>query len=150
MAETHYGEWSQSGSNTSYFMPCNFVSSFQGGIGKGRRGMQMPQWELWFFLWGQLDKVFWGLCWCHQVKDTPLPVGEQPWKLFGKDCTAALVIHKHLTGGWGCFWPVVCNVGKICGWNYSPWTDSLLMWLLLGNCTFVLRESSLMISAVLR
>lgn len=28
------------------------------------------------------------------------------------------------TGGWGCFWPVVCNVGKICGWNYSPWTDS--------------------------
>lgn len=51
----------------------------------------------------------------------------------GKDCTAAFVIHKHLMGGWGLFWPVVWNVGKICGWNYSPWTDSLLMWLLLGH-----------------
>lgn len=38
MAETHYGEWSQSGSNTSAFMPCDFISSFHGGIGKGKGG----------------------------------------------------------------------------------------------------------------
>lgn len=125
MAETHYGEWSQSGSNPSAFMPCNFLSSFQGGVGMGRGGMQMPRWELWVFLWGQLDKVFWGLCWC---------LWENSHGNFGKDWyLQALVIHKHLTGPWGCFLPVVWNVGKICGWSDAPWTDSLLRWLSLGH-----------------
>lgn len=88
--------------------------------------MQMPRWELWFFLWGQLNKVFWGLCWC-QIKAIPLPVAEQPWKhWWGLGPAGSCYINTSQVPG------AVFNL-QFEMWVKSEWNDSLLLWLSLGH-----------------